>query len=782
MKKIIMLVVAAIIMGVAGVSAKRMSDLKIYINPGHGGYTSNDRPIWLYPFERNDSLGYWESKSNLYKGLHMYHILDSLGAKPMLSRIKNTEADDRSLSGIAAEANQFGADLFFSIHSNAGEDVNYPLMLYRENTIGTPRYPENIKLSEILGNTLYSNKLPVWTHKLQIAGDLTFYQNMWQGGLGVLRTLYVVGLLSEGGMHEHRPEAYRLMNDDYWWLEAWHFVRAIMEYYNTDDRFVTGNVAGIIYDDHNLREKDMMPALTPGVPNNDFTMHGRDKLAPVNGCYIELVDAAGKVVQKRTTDNVYNGVFVFRNVAPGTYTLRTSHPDYYPAEATVTVTANEVTYNDMPLMFKREYPLEITSYSPNVAADELVSCASTLEFDFNSDIDIDAFEKAFSIEPKVDGFFVYSKNLHHASFQATSSLARATTYKVTVTTEACTPDRKYANPHLQQPLVFEFSTRDRDRLEVLGHFPADGGTLHYAAPQVEIRYDNRLDVLNILDKVTFKDSNGKSVQLVKTRCKFNTLGQEYGNMQLIPSEDLVPGMTYTVTIDSDLRDKENLPVGADLKFSFTAVDATDGIDPMTILDDFETAVPFAAWDELIHGTSGSVAPSRNTSVKMNGKASARLPYTFAANRGGSVAWKYTGEPIVLESVDRLGMYVCGDYNNHPLYLGVTSGTDIKWLKVCDLDFTGWRYFTVDLSELDSSYTYLFQGFKIDQLADPVCCKGTIYIDDLGIQHGDGVNDIIEDGYEGPVVYYNLQGIEVEKPTPGIYIERRGTTTRKVVVR
>ena len=141
-----------------------------------------------------------------------------------MRRDKNTEDDDRSLSGIAAEANQLGVDLFFSIHSNAGEDVNYPIMLYREETLGNARYPENITLSEILGKNLYSNKLPVWTHPLQIAGDLTFYLGVYKTGLGVLRTLYTVGLLSEGGMHEHRPEAYRLMNDDYWWLEAWHFV------------------------------------------------------------------------------------------------------------------------------------------------------------------------------------------------------------------------------------------------------------------------------------------------------------------------------------------------------------------------------------------------------------------------------------------------------------------------------------------------------------------------------------------------------------------------------
>ena len=46
------------VMTLPSVHAKRMSDLRIYINPGHGGYTSDDRPIHIYPYERNDSLGY----------------------------------------------------------------------------------------------------------------------------------------------------------------------------------------------------------------------------------------------------------------------------------------------------------------------------------------------------------------------------------------------------------------------------------------------------------------------------------------------------------------------------------------------------------------------------------------------------------------------------------------------------------------------------------------------------------------------------------------------------
>lgn len=131
MKRLFLIIIAMLAIA-AGTEARKVSDLKIYINPGHGGYTSNDRPIRIHPYAQNDSNGYWESKSNLYKGLHLYHILDSMGATVYMSRTKNTEDDDRSLSGICDEANRLGVDLMLSIHSNAGESVNYPLMLYRE--------------------------------------------------------------------------------------------------------------------------------------------------------------------------------------------------------------------------------------------------------------------------------------------------------------------------------------------------------------------------------------------------------------------------------------------------------------------------------------------------------------------------------------------------------------------------------------------------------------------------------------------------------------------------
>ena len=372
MKKLILTLLAALAVG-ATAQAVVMKDLKIYINPGHGGYTGDDRPIQLYPFEHNDTLGYWESKSNLYKGLHMYHILDSLGTKAYLSRIKNTQADDRSLSGISAEANKLGVDLFFSIHSNAGEDVNYPLMLFRGYD-DKPVKPEDKVFATILNDHLLENQTTVWTHpNPNIRGDWSFYTSWGTQGLGVLRGNNVTGMLSEGSYHDYIPEAYRLMSKEFCWLEAYHFRKAIDQYFGVDDE-TTGVVTGRINDLRFPRD-------------GSFLKFGDDKLAPVTGATVRLLDEAGNVVDSYVTDPVnVSGFYLFKNVAPGTYKVDVLETENYYAITSdaLTVTADNVTYANLKMQKKRLTPPVVTEYTPVwKEGDEGTLCNVPITLTFN---------------------------------------------------------------------------------------------------------------------------------------------------------------------------------------------------------------------------------------------------------------------------------------------------------------------------------------------------------------------------------------------------------------
>ncbi|MDE7386585.1 MAG: phosphodiester glycosidase family protein [Muribaculaceae bacterium] len=44
------------------------------------------------------------------------------------------------------------------------------------------------------------------------------------------------------------------------------------------------------------------------------------------------------------------------------------------------------------------------------------------------------------------------------------------------------------------------------------------------------------------------------------------------------------------------------------------------------------------------------------------------------------------------------------------------------------------------------------------------------------------NVVVDDNADAPVEYYNLQGVRVENPAPGLYIKRQGTPATKVIIR
>ena len=284
------------------------STTKIYINPGHGGWDSDDRYQALPPYGKvessQDTLAFWESSSNLDKGLILYHMLDSLNKIPgedgwefMISRTLNRTEDDRSLSAIVEESNAFNSNFMLSIHSNAGNPSNYPLMLYSGVDPGDNLNAYNHKVTEVnnaegravskmIGDNIRGLSLVPWTNAMQLRGDKTFAKKVmgWEDGYGVLRWLTTPGVISEGRMHDYAPETYRLMNHDYRWLEAWHFLHAFVHYYK-GRTLKTGNIAGDVRDKF-ISAKEIEAY---GQLGKYFRPDTRDAMMPLNGTDVKLI-------------------------------------------------------------------------------------------------------------------------------------------------------------------------------------------------------------------------------------------------------------------------------------------------------------------------------------------------------------------------------------------------------------------------------------------------------------------------------------------------------------
>lgn len=335
MKKFIFAVFVAALSTVG--QATNFAGLKIYINPGHGGWDANDRNIQTINHALGDTLGFYESKSNLIKGLFLRDLLQQAGATVYISRTLNRTEDDRVLSQIAEEANANSVDAFISIHSNAigtsNTGTNYLLLLYH-GPDNQPVVPQSLALCQAAWPRLMTNRLAAWSHYTTTTnnrGDHSFYGNTT--GLGVLRPLTVPGYLSEGSFHDYMPEAHRLLNSDYCRLEALNIYRSYCDYFQRALP-VRGEIAGWV------KSEDVQM----NHPLFTFINGSEDQWLPLNGARVKLMNAAGDSLANYIVDNQHNGIFMFRDLNPGTYRLHFTHTGYASRETTVTVTAATTTY------------------------------------------------------------------------------------------------------------------------------------------------------------------------------------------------------------------------------------------------------------------------------------------------------------------------------------------------------------------------------------------------------------------------------------------------------
>jgi len=97
MKKTFILSALAMAAVCLGAQAKTADELRIYINPGHGSWTADDRPCTLighgaYTAVGTDTLSFFESNTNLIKGFSVLENLVGYGLK--FDRTLNQTGDD----------------------------------------------------------------------------------------------------------------------------------------------------------------------------------------------------------------------------------------------------------------------------------------------------------------------------------------------------------------------------------------------------------------------------------------------------------------------------------------------------------------------------------------------------------------------------------------------------------------------------------------------------------------------------------------------------------------
>ena len=364
-------------------SKKTAEELRVYINPGHGSWGPNDRPMATIPYPaletgRPDTCGFYESNTNLWKCLELGRTLERMGVKhknilfsrtlngpfPYVKGAADEDKYNRSLSEICEEVDANNMDMFISIHSNSaneGSNTNYPLFLYRgtdsedyaagSKDMAKTCWPRHWQ-DQIDPQSYYGKDRP------NLRGDVSFYGSSstrygtygtYTGYLGVLKH-GTPGFLLEGYFHTYQPARHRALNKDWCGQEGVLVARGVCDYYGLTPE-TTGYIMGTVKDLH----KKIVNNLYHYAPNTD------DQWLPINGAKVNLMQN-GAVVKTYQVDDNYNGVFVFSGLKPGKYTFQVEKEGYKPLfgddDITVEVKANETSYAKLHV--------EATDYEPPV--------------------------------------------------------------------------------------------------------------------------------------------------------------------------------------------------------------------------------------------------------------------------------------------------------------------------------------------------------------------------------------------------------------------------------
>lgn len=704
---------------VIGAAAQDLTGIKIHINPGHGGWDSDDRgiPTPLYP-NVGAEVGFWESQSNLDKGLQLKSMLEALGVTVQISRTQNRTQDDLSLSTIVQMANEFQADFMLSIHSNAGSGTaNYVLQLFAGTNVGdtfsypsaTPKSDEGKAISTEIAKNLIKNQLTYWTSaNYNVSGDKTYARMYmgWSDGYGVLRGLTVPGVISEGSMHDYIPETYRLMNMEYKWLEAWNFKKAFCTYFKQAE-IPTGNIAGYVKDSRNL------------ILDGSYKKYGTDLLFPINSTTVTVLETG----QTYTVDTKRNGVFVFKDLQPGNYTLKAEAEGYYAQTHQIAVVKNEITYLGFELNKVRNSPPQVISYSPNVALTDSVVTSTNIVLQFNWDMDEVSTRAAFSITPAVEGTITFEDSQYRLRFTPSFPLDKSTVYTVKLDKSAKHPD----NMSMGEDFIFQFTTQNRNRLLLLDSYPANGNKSVYATkPLFFFIFDKALNTSNIRDEINVYNSNGTAISKATRSVKINKVGAPYGDIYFELTEPLTAGNNYTVKLGSNAMDDAGVKLVDPIEINFTASNVA--VSDKTIIDDFETDGKYTYDDtQSENDTLASIAWS--TTQKLFGTSGYKINATFT----GESAWAVyrINEPSVTTETSKVfGLHVYGDMSGNELQLQFRSGTseiDVKYLKLCDLNFIGWQFVETQFTENES---YRLTGIRLTRKDFKLSKSVEIYMDNL----------------------------------------------------
>ena len=793
-------------------------DFKLFLDPGHSG--RENAGLW----------GYSEAEKVLRIALTIQEYLTTYTDMPeaclQLCRYDdNTTVDLEERSDMA---NAWGADFYYSIHSDAAADANTTVTLFggwMKNGVEVEKTPNGGKaFGELLCPNLTNMMMKFactgtrgnWHDRCFYLRGATTHDSQYPY-LSVNRRSNMASLLSEGGYHTIAEQQQLNINEQYKRLEALAAFQSILKY-----RGLT-------------------------VPKQTFlagTIRNSENQVPINGVTVTVdgktytTDSFESVFSKFTKNEnlIHNGFYFFEGLTAGqTYEITFAAEGFDPVTKSVTIleggqgeTADFVTVADVEMV--NNAPAKVDGIS--LTDLQSVSPVYPITVTFSRNMDKESVEQAVSVnnngEISITWENDYTMNID------VSKLKAYFPYTITISGDIA------KNSQTQQQLdgdgdgvaggdyVLNITMAEPDvtpALVVSTYPEADQTAVYTQRPPIRIEFN---EILNwnddkYSDFVTVKDKDGT----VYEGTLKHTIIREASVLHFYLNEDLPLDKCFLVSVKGGLPDLSG-NITEDIHFRFLSEYRTK--TEANVLFALDSADGFWApngsgstsglTDEGNSFTTTDVTPSKAVS------GAAKLTYSFDPFISGDT-WQIREYTPTQSGVNAnrsdnnyiLTFWLHGDGSNNSVSAMLRiNGSELKYHDpMTSVDFRGWKLVTWDLAnapfqhftgETTTMSTWRFDSFLIkhewtDEDDDSVPYQewtGEMIFNSLEYNKWDNnatqtasISDIeipssgienIDIDTNAPAEYYNLQGIKVngDNLTPGLYIKRQGNKATKTLIK
>ena len=695
---IALLLIAGLFPAVAQNRATGLSGVKLFIDPGH----SLKENMGIY--------NYSEAEKVLRVAQAVKEYLVAYTDMPA-DNIMLCRNDDNTLVSLTERtdmANAWGADFYYSIHSDAGDpSATSTLFLYggrRTSPGATPieKLPEGGK---DYGDILNPNLTGVMrTNSRGNINDLVFYgSTSTTPYLSVNRESNMASHLSEAGFHTNPTQNMRNMNAEWKRLQAYAAYQSLVKFLSAKfgtapvDPVQVGIVTGFVTDGET------------GLPVNGATITVKEgEFSGKN----YTTDTYASLFYKYSSkpDELRNGFYWLEGWTPGAtvnITVEATGFETQQAQLSVPATIGATTNDGLGVK-----DFQLLNLMPAVVSDvdagdlNAVIIRKPLILTFSRKMDRASVEGAIRFSPNATVSYDWTNDFTLKI--NISQLEYKTAYTLTV--DGSIAKNSLTGNYLDGDnngvaggdFVLNFTTGEQDLTPpvIVSYDPQDNQE-ESARPIVRIEFNKPLNELTVApNQITVTDEEGETVGGLQYYVTVN----EKSVLHYLFTADLNPNETYTVYLASGIEDMNGNQMVGDFQYTFTARPReTTGT---TVLDSFNT-MSTNWWQPTGSGsTLGVDADTTKISIDSNVLAttkntgSFRLNYLWldgATTRRIRVHNTATSPKFSKDNV--VQFYLFGDGSHTQCAIALRNGgAGAFWCNVpIEVDWVGWKLIRWDLS-------------------------------------------------------------------------------------